>query len=285
MILFVEDIHSYIDLTNYLYFQNSMNKCHKHNPDTETRGKKKTFVKNLAWKKSFAQFLRRKRYHSPVPMTTQPQQHQPLTYQPPLLQQTTHQQHTSHGNNNNNDFQPSPPPELRNGIPLPAMVIQPSKVSDSSTGAEDHVISSHEGDNGKINPFPSAPMETAISGDYLYWFVYFYNLQSTPQKLFQLGFFVKIIISSESEVMHQFLVFIELKSASASEPPSSRRRTLVQHSHNWESTVAWVQWLYFIVCFLFLLLLNVVATCLLSFFHKSHLDVIIVSNISYHKSI
>ncbi|XP_035827337.1 uncharacterized protein LOC101853251 isoform X2 [Aplysia californica] len=157
--------------------KNSVNKCHKITPDPDQSGKKKTFVKNLAWKKSFAQFLKRKRYHSPIATTTQPQQQLPLGHQPqqqqqqqqqqPLVHQVQQHQHIQHqpaGNNNNNELlAPDPQPVSRNGMSV--LVQQPAKLADASTGAEDPLLGPHEGENCKIHTttFTSAPVESTMT--------------------------------------------------------------------------------------------------------------------------
>ncbi|KAK3710673.1 hypothetical protein RRG08_009710 [Elysia crispata] len=79
--------------------KNSINKFPKIIPDAEQGLKKKAFVKNLAWRKSFAQFLKRKRYlnsssNTPTPQhQRQQQQQQQLQQQQQQQQQMQQQQH------------------------------------------------------------------------------------------------------------------------------------------------------------------------------------------------
>lgn len=152
----------------YSFLQNSINKCQKITPGSEEGGKKKIFTKNMAWRKSFAQFLKRRRYHSHA--ATAPQQQQPISHHP-LLHQNQHQnqhqqqQQPSPGNNNNNDLaHVDPTPVSRNGIS--ALGQQPNKLTDLSTGTEDHtVVTSQDVDNFKLaTTLSSVPVENNVIG-------------------------------------------------------------------------------------------------------------------------
>ena len=165
-----------------------MNKCHQIIPDADQKGKKKTFVKNMAWKKSFAQFLRRKKHHSPIPTSTQSLQQQQSNQSQPQTQQSNSSHHQNQqqqifpalghieqqqqqqqqplgSNNNNNDApQPAPRPSACNGM---AVMMTQQQAADS-TGAEDR---SDTGGTGKLStsqapvpPLPSAPVENTLTG-------------------------------------------------------------------------------------------------------------------------
>lgn len=143
-------------------FQNSV-KIPKTIQEDEQGTKKKAFVKNLAWRKSFAQFLKRKRYHSPA-VTSASQQQQIHQHQ---------QQQTSPGNNNNNDFAPTDPvPESRNGIS--ALGQQQTKVLDISTGTEDLLLTSQTGESIKMitTTMSPVPVENITTGQFYASFSY-----------------------------------------------------------------------------------------------------------------
>ncbi|XP_013071403.2 serine/threonine-protein kinase par-1-like isoform X2 [Biomphalaria glabrata] len=133
---------------------------------SEGGGKKKSFTKNMAWRKSFAQFLKRKKYHHGQVITTPPQQQ----YQHHLLQRSPMQQ-PSPGNNNNNDFSHGEPLP-RNGTTV--LVNQPqSKVTDVSTGTE--IATTQDLDNLKLatTTLSSVPVENSI--------IELIELQSSPK--------------------------------------------------------------------------------------------------------
>lgn len=133
-------------------------------PETEQGAKKKAFVKHLAWRKSFAQFLKRKRHHSPLVTPAPKQQHNQQIHQ-------RHQQHPSPGNNNNNDLALTGSlPESRNGIP--ALGHMQTKALDISTGNEDLLMNSQEGENIKIaaTTLSPIPMENIVTGQSYFYF-------------------------------------------------------------------------------------------------------------------
>ncbi|KAH9492509.1 hypothetical protein Btru_046294 [Bulinus truncatus] len=133
---------------------------------SEEGGKKKSFTKNMAWRKSFAQFLKRKKYHHGQVITTPPQQQ----YQRHLLHQPQMQQ-PSPGNNNNNDFSHGEPLP-RNGTSV--LISQPqSKITDISTGTE--ITATQDLDNFKLTTanLSSVPVENSV--------IELIELQSSPK--------------------------------------------------------------------------------------------------------